>query len=126
MVIVGAGPAGAAAARAVTESGLTAMIIDKCPLPRDKMCSGIIFPSSIRFIRDHIGEIPEGVLCEPREVKGNRVFLTNEAECMEIGFDAFDPGADLPKAGMNALRAKIDFWLCKRSGADIRRLRLHS
>jgi len=119
VVIVGAGPAGAATAQALKGSGLNVLIAEKQSLPRDKMCSGIIFPSSVKFIGEHFGEIPDTVLCEPREIKGNRVFLTNESECMEVGFDAFDPSEELPSWGLNARREGIDHWLCSLSGADM-------
>ena len=46
VVIVGAGPAGAAAAQAMRGHGLEAVIIEKASLPRYKMCSGILFPSA--------------------------------------------------------------------------------
>ncbi len=119
VVIVGAGPSGAAAARALKDSGMSVLITEKQSLPRDKMCSGIIFPSSIVFIREHFGEIPDTVLCTPRDIKGNRVFQTNESECMEVGFDAFDADEKLPSWGLNTHRDSIDYWLCSLSGADL-------
>ena len=54
VVIVGSGPAGAGAARALTRSGLRVLIAERFELPRFKMCSGIVFPSGRKFHRQPI------------------------------------------------------------------------
>ncbi len=64
VVIVGAGPAGAAAALAMRGHGLECVIIEKAKLPRYKMCSGILFPSARKLITDGFGPIPKDVLCD--------------------------------------------------------------
>ena len=58
VVIVGSGPAGAGAAKALSGSSLRTLIVERDKLPRYKMCSGIVFPSSRKFITDNFGEIP--------------------------------------------------------------------
>ncbi|MCJ7571965.1 MAG: FAD-dependent monooxygenase, partial [Candidatus Thermoplasmatota archaeon] len=40
VVIVGAGPAGATAAKFLAEKGEKVLLIDKCSFPRDKPCGG--------------------------------------------------------------------------------------
>ena len=50
VVIVGSGPAGAGAAKALSGSGLETLIVERDKLPRYKMCSGIVFPSSRKFV----------------------------------------------------------------------------
>ncbi len=119
VVIIGSGPAGAATAKALTGAGLNTIIIEKCKLPRDKICSGILFPSSVQFIREHFGEIPEHVVCEPRIIKGNRVFLDLDSEYMDMPFSAFDQSEGLPETGLNSLRSEVDHWLCNQSDATI-------
>jgi len=119
VVIVGSGPAGAAAAKALTGSGLKTVIIEKRSLPRDKMCSGILFPSGQKFVSDNFGDIPEKVFCRPKEIKGNRVYLTNESECTELPFSLFDPNRELPPHGFNTHRSELDWWLCNRSDASL-------
>ena len=42
VVVVGAGPGGAAAAKRCVDKGLDTLLIDKHKLPRRKACSGII------------------------------------------------------------------------------------
>jgi flavin-dependent dehydrogenase len=39
-VIVGAGPAGSAAARRLSEAGLKSVVLEREPLGRDKPCAG--------------------------------------------------------------------------------------
>ena len=42
VIVVGAGPAGSAAAKRCAEYGLDTLILEKRRLPRDKVCSGMI------------------------------------------------------------------------------------
>ena len=119
VVIVGAGPAGAAAAQAIRGHGLESVIIEKARLPRYKMCSGILFPSARKLIADGFGPIPKEVLCEPVRVRGNRVFLTLESPAIDAPFSVFDDGPGLGEDGLNASRPDLDHWLCRESGASI-------
>jgi len=122
VVIVGAGPAGAAAARALSGSGLKAAILDKQLLPRYKMCSGILFPAALKFIDDVFGDVPPEARCEPREVRGLRGLLSLDGPPIDLPFSAMnaiweDP--DLPPNGLNIKRPELDLWLCRQSDATI-------
>jgi flavin-dependent dehydrogenase len=119
VVIVGAGPAGAAAAQAMRGHGLESVIVEKAKLPRYKMCSGILFPSARKLIADGFGPIPKEVLCEPVRVRGNRVFLTLESPAVDAPFSVFDDGPGLGEDGLSASRSALDHWLCLESGAAI-------
>jgi len=119
VVIVGAGPAGAAAAQALRGHRLESVIIEKAELPRYKMCSGILFPSACKLITDGFGPIPKHVLSEPVRVRGNRVFLTLESPALDAPFSVFDDGPGLGEDGVNAKRSELDHWLCRESGAAI-------
>jgi flavin-dependent dehydrogenase len=119
VVIVGSGPAGAGAAKALNGSGLKTLIVERHKLPRYKMCSGIVFPGSRKFIADHFGEVPEGVLCSPERIHGNRVYVTTESPVMEVPFSVFDEGEGLEKEGLNTWRADLDSWLCSRTDARL-------
>jgi len=119
VVIVGSGPAGAGAAKALNESGMETLIVERDKLPRYKMCSGIVFPSSRKFIEDNFGQLPEEIMCTPKMVKGSRVFVSNDSDVMELSFNAFDPGKDLEDEGFNTWRSDLDHWLCKQSDATI-------
>ncbi len=119
VVIVGSGPAGASAARAVSGRGLNTLIMDAAKLPRYKMCSGILFPSARKFIADHFGAIPEKVFCQPVMVKGNQVRISNDTAFVYGPFALFDEDKDLPEHGWNTKRAELDYWLSCQSDAQI-------
>jgi flavin-dependent dehydrogenase len=119
VIIAGGGPAGAGAARALTGSGLETVIIEKCKLPRYKMCSGIVFPSSREFIVENFGDIPSDILCKPELVKGNRVYVTNDSPVIDFPFSAFDDNEGPEKDGLNTWRSGLDYWLCSQSDATL-------
>ncbi|MDD2736788.1 MAG: NAD(P)/FAD-dependent oxidoreductase [Desulfuromonadaceae bacterium] len=119
IVIVGSGPAGASAARAFIGSGLDVVIIEKCSLKRDKMCSGVILPSARKYLSENYNEIPEHVFTEPRAIKGSRCVSTNDLQACVTTCPALDLGEALPNQehGFNVDRSEFDYWLCKESGA---------
>lgn len=119
VVVVGSGPAGAGAAKALSGSGMKTLIVERNKLPRYKMCSGIVFPSSRKVIADHFGDIPDNILCRPEQIKGNRVFETRDSPFMEVPFSVFDEGEGLEDDGLNTWRSDLDLWLCSRADADL-------
>ena len=78
VVIVGAGPSGAAAARGLVNEGLEVLIIDKKKLPRYKICSGIIFKKSQEITEKYFGEIPKSAYVTPELLKGVRLWVDDE------------------------------------------------
>lgn len=65
-LVVGAGPAGAAAAFLLSKSGFRTLIVDKRSLPRKKICGGLITMHCAAEIRRIFGsEIPAGVHVDP-------------------------------------------------------------
>ena len=119
VVIVGSGPAGAGAARALTGSGLRTLIAERYELPRFKMCSGIVFPSGRKFIADHFGQIPAKVLCSPERVRGNRIYPRIDAPSFDVPFAVFDAEANMEAEGLNTSRSELDYWLCSQSDAHL-------
>lgn len=122
VVIVGAGPAGASAAKALAGSGLSVAILEKCPLPRYKMCSGVLFPAALKFITEVFGEVPEEARCEPQGIIGLRGFLSLDTPPIDLPFSGMnavvgEPG--LPEKGLNIKRPALDLWMCRQSGASI-------
>ncbi len=110
-VVVGAGPAGAAAARVMVEAGLSVLVIERKKLPRYKICSGLINEKSLKLTRKYFGEIPDECYCRPRIIKGVRLW-----------YDA-ERNRDWPfgeKGAPNVWRAQYDEWLVRRSGAEVR------
>ncbi len=72
VLIVGLGPAGAAAAIRLARAGLDVVAIDRAAFPRDKICSEFMSPEAVRQL-DAIGVLPE-VLRHAVPLHGTRVF----------------------------------------------------
>jgi flavin-dependent dehydrogenase len=122
VVIVGAGPAGAAIAKALSGSGLKTVILEKHPLPRYKMCSGILFPAALQFVHDVFGKVPTEARCEPEEVVGLRGLLDLDGPIIDLPFKGISEvmgEPELPDNGLNIKRPELDLWLCRQSGAPI-------
>jgi flavin-dependent dehydrogenase len=119
VIIVGSGPAGAGAAKALSGAGLRTLIAEREELPRFKMCSGILFPSGRKFIADNFGDIPDKVLCAPKRVRGNRIYTSLDGSCIEAPFAVFDAEEGCEPEALNASRSELDHWLCSESDADL-------
>lgn len=117
VVIVGAGPTGAAAAKALSKEDLEILIVERDKLPRYKMCSGIVFPSSRQYISDHFGDIPDNFLCQPNTVKGFRIYLTGDNPVIENPFSESSQREPIEDDGLNIWRSDLDYWLCAQSSA---------
>lgn len=100
VVVVGAGPGGAAAAKRCAEKGLNTLLIEKKRLPRDKVCSGMVMGRwAAQTIEQEFGVIPRSVLTEPPLLAGHR-FYVGEEEPTELKW---------PTA--LSWRKDLDFWL---------------
>lgn len=119
VVIVGSGPAGAGAARALTGSGLKVLIAEREEFPRFKMCSGIVFPSGRKFIADHFGQIPDKVLSSPKLVRGNRIYPSVDAPSFDVPFAVFEAEEGVGVEGLNTSRSELDYWLCCQTDARL-------
>ena len=70
-VVAGAGPAGAAAAKALCEAGRRVLLVERFRLPRYKSCSGILIKKSLGLVKQYFGEeVPSAVCCAPVENRG--------------------------------------------------------
>jgi flavin-dependent dehydrogenase len=76
VLVAGAGPGGAAAAKRCAEKGLKTLVIEKRKLPRDKVCSGMIMGKwAWQIIEKEFGKIPESVLTDPPQISGHRFYV---------------------------------------------------
>ena len=76
VIVVGAGPGGAAAAKRCAENGLRTLLIEKKQLPRDKVCSGMVMGKwACQIIEEEFGAIPDSVLTDPPSLSGHRFYV---------------------------------------------------
>ena len=75
VLIVGAGPAGAATAWHLARAGLSVQLVDRARFPRDKPCSEYLSPEAVRHL-DRLGVLarvePEGAPIHGTMVVGPR------------------------------------------------------
>jgi flavin-dependent dehydrogenase len=106
VIVVGAGPAGSAAAKRCAESGLETVIFEKKKLPRDKVCSGMIVGlTAKRLINEEFGGIPKDVLADPYYYCGIIVHVP--------GVNPLYIESETPVGW----RRDIDFWLIQKARA---------
>jgi flavin-dependent dehydrogenase len=119
VVVVGSGPAGASAAKSLSGHGLKIMLLEKAKLPRYKMCSGVLSPSSVKFVSDHFGKIPPHAVSTPEDFMGARVHTAIGGKVVDVRFDTVDRGPGFPSKGMLIRRAEFDYWLATMTEAEI-------
>ena len=100
IVIVGAGPAGAACAWKLTREGKSVLLLDKQPFPRLKLCAGWITPNVFKDLEVIPEDYPHGI----------RKFRKLNFHCK--GF-----GLPVPTRQYAIRRLEFDNWLVNRSGA---------
>ncbi|PVA10889.1 hypothetical protein DC366_03610 [Pelagivirga sediminicola] len=66
VLIIGAGPAGTAAAITARRAGLSAALIDKAAFPRAKLCGGLVTGRAQKHYRAIFGQDLDPALFEPR------------------------------------------------------------
>lgn len=109
-IVVGSGLSGGACAKRLVDAGFKTLVIEEKPLPRHKICSGILSPRGTRFIRDTYGPIPIETLNRPHYIKGVN-FLFPDGDRLAMDFDA----GPTPQVW----RKPFDHWVVRQSGAAI-------
>ena len=120
VIIVGAGPAGSACAKALKEEEIDVLVIEKEKHPRHKTCSGVLFGETQVLLKKYFGQLlPESVYCQPKIIKASDIKEWRQ----EKGFSIYP--FELPKVGLsyptdyyNIWRNNFDYWLFKQSGAE--------
>jgi flavin-dependent dehydrogenase len=83
-IVVGAGPAGSAAAIAAVGRGLRVMLLDSSRFPRHKVCGEFVSAESAEVLRYLLGPAASGVLHAPRITAAR---LHAEGHSVEIGVE---------------------------------------
>lgn len=112
VIVIGAGPAGCTAAKALAERGYRVLLAEKCRLPRYKSCSGILIQKSMDLVNRYFGKSPPAyAMCIPEE---NRGMIFTDDKGREYRFE---------QKGLNIWRSSFDNWLADRAretGAQVR------
>jgi flavin-dependent dehydrogenase len=72
VLVVGAGPAGSAAAALLARAGCDVVAVDRAAFPRDKACSEYMSPEAVRVL-DRLGALPELERSGARPLHGTAV-----------------------------------------------------
>ncbi len=107
VVVIGAGPAGSAAAKKCVDGGLKTLLIEKHKLPRRKNCSGIIMNVAQNYILENFGPIPENTFGKPYAFRGVGFYFPSVG-MIHVENDCYN---------LYIWRDKFDHWMAKTSGA---------
>jgi len=111
VIVVGAGPAGSAAAKKCVEFGLKTLVLEKRKLPRDKVCSGMVMgPVAQALVKQEFGDIPKTVLSKPYYLSGYIFHVP------DIGNQQLDNHTPI------GWRRDLDYWMSQQAqakGAEI-------
>ncbi|MBI3089237.1 MAG: FAD-dependent monooxygenase [Candidatus Tectomicrobia bacterium] len=120
VIIIGAGPAGAATAKSLRDAGIEPLLIEKKKVPRYKCCGGVLFGEAQLVVREHFGEIPPQVYCDPPTIAAEDIVAyRDDGSYVPWSFELPRPGLELPTTYLNLWREKFDAWLVERSGARL-------
>lgn len=99
VIVVGAGPAGSAAAIRCAKYGLKTLLLEKKRLPREKVCGGMVFLVARKLIEQEFGTIPASVLSKPPYQDG---FIFH---VLGIGSEKCEVH------GIHTRRRDLDYWM---------------
>ena len=111
VVIVGGGPAGAAAARAAVLKGARTLLLERDALPRAKVCGEYLCPGGVAEL-DALGFSAALAAARTTPLRGMRLHAPGGRE-IRARFPAESPG-------LSVRRAELDPLLVEASGATVR------
>lgn len=107
VIIIGAGPAGSAAARALALQKRRVLLVERNRMPRNKSCSGQLIRKTLDLVERYFDQpVPESVTCAPMENRG-MIFTNDRGESFRF-----------EQSGLNVWRASFDHWLAQRAAAS--------
>ncbi|MFH2045115.1 MAG: NAD(P)/FAD-dependent oxidoreductase [Pseudomonadota bacterium] len=122
VVIAGGGPAGASCAKALSDHGIEALVLERKKLPRYKCCSGVLMGQTQELLEKYFGGLPaESVYCKPKKINYKDIIAWTEKDGNFIfEWEIAKDGKTFNSDYLNVWRSKFDHWLLKQSGAIIK------
>jgi flavin-dependent dehydrogenase len=122
VVIVGAGPAGCACAKALQDEGVEALMVESETLPRHKICSGVLFGQTQVLLKQMFGGLPpQHVYCDPHTIAAAGIQEWRDDQGWVPYVWELPKGAQsFPDTYLNIWRKAFDSWLVTASGARCR------
>ncbi|HJT51744.1 MAG TPA: FAD-dependent oxidoreductase [Nitrosospira sp.] len=99
VIVIGAGPAGCAAARTLGKSGFSVALFDKAVFPRDKICGDALIPDAHHALEKL--ELIKGVLEISRPTNGMRLFGSDGSDVLIRANSACVPRLKLDELLLN-------------------------
>lgn len=120
VVISGSGPAGATCAKALTDGGLSVLVLEKELLPRHKTCSGVLFGQTQELVKAYFGaDTPAEVFCGNPYIEADDIWeWDRERGFFPYVWEIEKDARKFPRTYHNIWRDKFDKWLLDRSGAE--------
>jgi geranylgeranyl reductase family protein len=110
VVVIGAGPAGSAAAIGMAIAGWHILLVDKAAFPRDKVCGDFLSPRSLAAL-EALGCLDAVQRAQPYSVGRSAVYLNGEL--LSVGL--MPEISDLPGYGLVVPRMVLDEILFRRA-----------
>ena len=112
VVVVGGGPGGSMAAKKCAQYGLRTLLLEREPLPREKVCSGMLMgPMVLDLVAQEFGDIPPHVLTTPPHLEGIKVLVPGL------------PPATFERSIPIGWRKDLDYWMTQKAlqvGVEVR------
>jgi len=107
-IIIGGGPAGSTAGRALRAGGWRVLLLDKAEFPRDKTCAGWVTPEVFDALQVDRADYARGRVLQP--IQGFRIGLMGEPACENRHGD--EP------VSYGIRRCEFDHYLLQHSGVE--------
>ena len=109
VIIVGAGPAGSAAAQVLAKQGFNILLLDRAPFPREKVCGDGLTPGAVKMLNDlHVLKaLPENNRYRIEAIR----FATPRLQILDVPFNARHEDSDF----LVVPREKLDHALLKQA-----------
>ncbi len=112
LIVVGAGPAGSAAAISAAKKGATVLLLERSRFPRHKVCGEFVSAESLDLLRDLLIPAQRQLISNAPRIARGRIFADGAVLDAEIT----PPAASIPRFDLDAV-----LWdSCRQSGVETR------